>query len=93
MVVAGRNAVEVEGMATVVSLEEDEHDWPNNERGTFIVRSTTTRPSWQKGDGTATTIWVARSKESGLAGNAASREAHFSLAFAARDSFKCVQQI
>ena len=56
MVVAGRNAAGVEGMATAVSLGEDERDWPDHERGVVVVRSTTTQPLWQKADGTATRI-------------------------------------
>ena len=56
LVVAGRNAAGVEGMATAVSLGEDERDWPDHERGVVVVRSTTTQPSWQKADGTATRI-------------------------------------
>ena len=36
---------------------------------------------------------MARSQASGLSGNAASREAHSSLAFAPRDSFEDTKQI
>ena len=46
MVVAGRNAAGVEGMATAVSLGEDERDWPNHERERVVVRPGAKRADW-----------------------------------------------